>query len=85
MSALQVNVERKLNLKKLPIHLGFGMNILSADPYLQFEDNYMEKVEIQTNFINIGTSATFFGMQAIPQIWLASKYSMVSLTIVGIL
>ena len=85
VSALQVTAERELSWKKFPIYLGFGMNMLSADPYLQFEDNYMEKVEIQTNFINIGTSATFFGMQAIPQIWLASKYSMVSLTIVGIL
>ena len=83
VSALQVNVERKLNLKKLPIHLGFGMNILKANPYLQFEDSYMEKVEIQTNFINVGSSTTFFGMQLIPQIWLAPQYSMVSLTIVG--
>jgi hypothetical protein len=83
VSALQVNVERKLNLKKFPIHLGFGMNILKANPYLQFEDSYMEKVEIQTNFINVGSSTTFFGMQLIPQIWLAPKYSMVSLTIVG--
>ena len=83
VSALQVNVERKLNLKKFPIHLGIGMNILNANPYLQFEDSYMKKVEIQTNFINIGSSTTFFGMQLIPQIWLAPEYSMVSLTIVG--
>jgi len=83
VSALQVNVERKLNLKKFPIHLGIGMNILNANPYLQFEDSYMEKVEIQTNFINVGSSTTFFGMQLIPQIWLAPEYSMVSLTIVG--
>ena len=83
VSALQVNVERKLNLKKIPIHLGIGMNILNANPYLQFEDSYMEKVEIQTNFINVGSSTTFFGMQLIPQIWLAPEYSMVSLTIVG--
>ena len=61
----------------------FGMNILKANPYLQFEDSYMEKVEIQTNFINVGSSTTFFGMQLIPQIWLAPKYFMVSLTIVG--
>ena len=43
----------------------------------------MEKVEIQTNFINVGSSTTFFGIQLIPQVWLAPQYSMVSLTIVG--
>jgi len=30
VSALQVNVERKLNLNKFPIHLGVGMNLLNS-------------------------------------------------------
>ena len=59
----------------LPIELVFG-----EEAYFDLSD---QEIEIQTNFINVGSSTTFFGMQLIPQIWLAPKYSMVSLTIVG--
>ncbi|MBC8345816.1 MAG: hypothetical protein ISR82_03545 [Candidatus Marinimicrobia bacterium] len=83
VSAIQASAARQYNLNKFPVYVGFGLNILNANPKSLLDKEYQGKKEIQTNFINVGTKISMGGLSLIPQLWFGSQYSMVSVNIVG--
>jgi hypothetical protein len=83
VSAIQASATRQYNLNKFPVYVGFGLNILNANPKSLLDKKYQGKKEIQTNFINVGTKISMDGLSLIPQLWFGSQYTMVSVNIVG--
>ena len=66
-----------------PVYVGFGLNILNANQKSLLDKKYQGIKEIQTNFINVGTKISIYGLSVIPQLWIGSQYSMVSVNIVN--
>ncbi len=83
VSSIQASATRQFNLNMFPVYVGFGLNILNANPKSLLDKKYQGKKEIQTNFINIGTKISIYGLSVIPQLWVGSQYSMVSVNIVN--
>ncbi len=83
ISAVQASATREFVWNKFPLHFGFGMNILEANQYSLSENGYTGKTEIQTNFIQIGTTTSLSGLKVIPQIRFGPQLTMLSLNIAG--
>ncbi|MDG2398329.1 MAG: hypothetical protein P8M59_03335, partial [Candidatus Marinimicrobia bacterium] len=83
VSSIQASATRQFNLNMFPIYVGFGLNILNANQKSLLDKKYQGKKEIQTNFINVGTKISIYGLSVIPQLWVGSQYSMVSVNIVN--
>ena len=59
------------------------MSHLNANQKSLLDKKYQGKKEIQTNFINVGTKISIYGLSVIPQLSVGSQYSMVSVNIVN--
>jgi len=68
--------------KKIPTHIGFGINIINPNQYALTDNEIIVKSKIQSNFIYVGTTFNLFGFKTIPQLWAGSDYNLISISIV---
>jgi len=82
LTAIQAMGVRSLVWKKIPTHIGFGINIINPNQYALTDNEIIVKSKIQSNFIYVGTTFNLFGFKTIPQLWAGSDYNLISISIV---
>ena len=78
-NTMQFLTIRSFKWKEFPINIGFGANIINISQNHLSKTIIPNKLKIQSNFINIGTTLNLLGSKIKPQIWLGMDYNLFSI------
>ena len=71
---------KSFTLNKYPLDVGLGANIVNTTQNVISDLQLPIKSNLQSNFINIGTTLNLFSFKIKPQVWLGMDYNLFSIS-----
>lgn len=81
-NTIQFLAIRSTTLKRFPINIGLGANIINISQNHLSNTLIPNKLKLQSNFINIGTTLNLLSYKIKPQLWLGMDYNLFSISFV---
>ena len=79
-NTIQLLAMKSFTLNKYPLELGLGANIVNTTQNVISDLQLPIKSNLQSNFINIGTTLNLFSFKIKPQVWLGMDYNLFSIS-----
>ena len=79
-NTIQLLAMKSFTLNKYPLDIGLGANIVNTTQNVISDLQLPVKSNLQSNFINIGTTLNLFSFKIKPQVWLGMDYNLFSIS-----
>ena len=81
-NTIQLLAMKSFTLNKYPLDVGLGANIVNTTQNVISDLQLPIKSNLQSNFINIGTTLNLFSFKIKPQVWLGMDYNLFSISFI---